>query len=77
MIIVGCAHSKIGNILKTAKKIGKPYALIGGFHGFKKFGLLKNLEIICPTHCTSHIKEIKERYPKKYIEGGAGKIIEI
>ncbi|MEA2103598.1 MAG: MBL fold metallo-hydrolase [Candidatus Cloacimonadota bacterium] len=77
VIIVGCAHPKIGNILKAAREVGKPYALIGGFHGFRKFNLLKNMEIICPTHCTRHIKEIKELYPKKYIEGGAGRIIEI
>jgi hypothetical protein len=29
------------------------------------------------THCTQNIREIKQRYPLKYIEGGAGKVIAI
>ena len=77
VIIVGCSHPGIGLILETAKQFGKPYALIGGFHGFKKYEVLEPLTIVCPTHCTQHIKEIKERYPEKYIEGGAGRVIEI
>ncbi len=77
VIIVGCSHPGIELILKTAKQFGEPYALIGGFHGFKKYELLEPLTIVCPTHCTQHIKEIKERYPEKYVEGGAGRVIEI
>ena len=77
IILVGCSHPGIGRILEAAKKFGKPYALIGGYHGFDEYELLKELAIVCPTHCTQHKKEIKERYPDKYIEGGAGRIIEI
>ena len=76
-VIVGCSHPGIELILETAKQFGEPYALIGGFHGFKKYKLLEPLTIVCPTHCTQHIKEIKKRYPEKYVEGGAGKVIEI
>jgi metal-dependent hydrolase (beta-lactamase superfamily II) len=36
-----------------------------------------NLDVICPTHCTQHIAEIKALYPEKYTEGGVGKIIEL
>lgn len=77
VIIVGCSHPGIKLILETAKQFGEPYALIGGFHGFNKYELLEPLTIVCPTHCTQHIKEIKKRFPEKYIEGGAGKVIEI
>jgi len=77
IILVGCSHPGIGRILEAAKKFGKPYALIGGYHGFDEYSLLENLQIVCPTHCTQHKKEIKERYPDKYMEGGAGRIIEI
>jgi 7,8-dihydropterin-6-yl-methyl-4-(beta-D-ribofuranosyl)aminobenzene 5'-phosphate synthase len=77
VIIVGCSHPGIGLILETARQFGEPYAIIGGFHGFKKFELLASLTLVCPTHCTEHIKEIKKLYPEKYIEGGAGKVIEI
>ena len=77
VVIVGCSHSEVKNILKAASKFDKPYALIGGLHGFRDFDLVEDLEYICPTHCTQYIEEIKRQYPKKYIEGGAGRIIEI
>lgn len=77
VIIVGCSHSGISNILKSASQFSKPYALIGGFHGFSEFELVKDLEIICPTHCTQYIDDIKSLYPEKYVAGGAGKIIEL
>jgi len=77
VLIVGCSHPYMGTILDTAKKFGKIYAIIGGMHGFSEFGLFKDLELICPTHCTQHKTELKELYPEKYIEGGVGRIIEI
>ena len=77
VIIVGCAHSKVENILDIASQFGKPYALIGGLHDFEDLDLLKDLEIICPTHCTEKIDEIKKMYPDKYISGGVGTVIEI
>ncbi|MBS3740759.1 MAG: MBL fold metallo-hydrolase [Candidatus Cloacimonetes bacterium] len=74
VIIVGCSHPGIEKIIKVASQFGKPYALIGGFHGFNDYPILKDLEIISAIHCTQHIKEIKQNYPDKYVEGGAGKI---
>jgi len=77
VLIVGCSHPKMESILKATSQFGKVYAIIGGLHGFNEFELFKDLGIICPTHCTQHIPEIKSLYPEKYIEGGAGQIIEI
>ena len=77
VIIAGCSHPGVGNILKSASQFGKVYALIGGLHGFSEFDLIKDLELICPCHCTSFISEIKRLYPEKYIAGGVGKIIEV
>lgn len=77
VLVLGCSHPKMENILKAASQFGKVYAIIGGLHGFNEFELFKDLGVICPTHCTQHIAEIKSLYPEKYIEGGAGKIIEI
>ena len=75
-IIVGCSHPKMESIIKTASKFGKVYGIIGGLHGTKPESL-KDLDLICPTHCTQYKAEIKSLYPEKYVEGGAGKIIEI
>ena len=77
VLIVGCSHPYMGNILEAGRKFGKIYAVVGGMHGFSKFELFQELELICPTHCTQHKAELKRLYPKKYVEGGAGKIIEI
>jgi 7,8-dihydropterin-6-yl-methyl-4-(beta-D-ribofuranosyl)aminobenzene 5'-phosphate synthase len=77
VLIAGCSHPKMKNILEAASQFGKIYAIIGGLHGFNEYDLFKDLGVICPTHCTQHIEEIKYLYPEKYIEGGAGRIIEI
>ena len=76
-VIVGCSHPGVQEILRAASEFGKVRTLIGGLHGFNDFNLIYNLENICPTHCTQFIQEIKELYPDKYIEGGAGRVIVI
>jgi len=75
VLIVGCSHPKMETILKTASEFGEVYAIVGGLHGFKEYDLFKNLELICPTHCTRHIAGIKSMYPEKFIDGGVGKIL--
>ena len=77
VLIVGCSHPYMGHILDKAKQFGKLYAIIGGMHGFSEFELFKNLELICPTHCTQHKEELKRLYPQKYIKGGTGRVVEI
>lgn len=77
VVIAGCSHSGVDTILKQAAAIGPVYALIGGLHGFSNFKALEGLSMVCPTHCTQHIPEIKNRYPEIYMEGGAGRIIEV
>jgi len=77
VLIVGCSHPKMSHILDAARKFGEIYGIVGGLHGFSEFELFKDLKLICPTHCTQHKAELKKLYPQKYIEGGAGKIIEI
>ena len=76
VILVGCSHPKMESIIKTASKFGKVYGIIGGLHSTKPESL-KDLDLICPTHCTQYKAEIKSLYPEKYVEGGAGKIIDL
>ena len=76
VVIVGCSHPRMEHILQVASQFGRVYGIIGGLHGTGPESL-KNLDLICPTHCTQHKTEIKELYPQKYIGGGAGRIIEI
>jgi len=77
VIIVGCSHPGLKNILQKASTLGKTFFLIGGLHDFDEYEILKNLKFICPTHCTKHINEIKDYYPKKFVPGGVGQIIKL
>jgi len=76
VIIVGCSHPKMEHIIKAASQFGRVYGIIGGLHGTKPHAL-KDFNLICPTHCTQYKAEIKSLYPEKYVEGGAGKVIEL
>ncbi len=77
IVIDGCSHPYMGHILDAARQFGEVYGIIGGLHGFSEFELFKGLKLICPTHCTQHKAEIKSLYAQEYIEGGAGRVIEI
>jgi len=77
VVITGCSHPGVKCILEAASQFGKVVALIGGLHGFNDFSLIRDLRLICPTHCTQHKAKIKSLYPEKYVQGGVGKIIEI
>lgn len=77
VVLTGCAHPGLENILEGAKKLGELRGVIGGFHGFDKFGHLDRLSLIIPCHCTAHKEKIMESYPDVSTVGYAGKIIEI
>ncbi len=76
VIIAGCSHPRMEHIISAASKFGKVYGIIGGLHGNRPESL-KNVGLICSTHCTQYKQEIKSLYPERYIEGGAGKVIDV
>lgn len=75
--IVGCSHPGVKEIVNSASTHGNVFALIGGLHGFNEFGIVKNMGLVCATHCTQHIPEIRSLYPEIFVEGGAGRLIEL
>lgn len=77
IVVVGCSHPGVDKILDAASQFGKPIAVIGGLHGFDQYDLIEDLQLVCPTHCTQHISEIKSLYPDKYLQGGAGQVIDL
>jgi len=77
VVIAGCSHPGVKAILEAASQFGPVFGLIGGLHGFSDFEVIKDLGLVCATHCTAHIGEIRERYPYTYREGGAGRVIEV
>lgn len=91
IIVTGCSHQGIVNILKRAKQMfERPiYMVFGGFHlggtpdaeleeiirSFKEIGVLK-----CgATHCTGEkaIGLFKKAYGKNYMPMGTGRVLEI
>lgn len=75
IVIAGCSHPGLGHILNKASEFGKVFGVIGGLHGFREFQLLANLSFICPCHCTQYKERIKNLFPDKCIECGAGRVI--
>ena len=86
IVITGCAHPGIVNIVKKAKELmkrDKVYLVLGGFHHppiscvkeFKELGVEK----VAPSHCTGDsVREaFREEYKEDFIEYGVGKVIEI
>ena len=89
VIITGCSHQGVVNILKRSKEIidKSIYLVFGGFHlmnntpaqleeiinSFKEIGV----EYCGATHCTGNdaIKAFKDAYGKKYRKMGTGKVI--
>lgn len=74
VVVAGCSHPPMPRILRAAAAFGNVYGIAGGLHGTPPESLA-NLQLICATHCTRYKDEIKSRYPRQYVEGGAGKII--
>lgn len=91
IIITGCAHPGIADIVRTAKNYLNDNVLLvmGGFHltgknkkevesivaDFKKLGV----KFVGPCHCSGDLARelFKKEYGKNYIEVGVGKKIEI
>lgn len=77
VLVAGCSHPGMRNIMNTASQFGEIYAIVGGLHGFDEYELFDDIDLICPAHCTRHSAEIKALFPSKYVEAGAGKILNL
>ncbi len=89
IIIAGCAHPNIVNIIEKSKKLSNNNILLvaGGFHYLhdnavqidNNIAKLKpyNIEYIAPSHCTGDmaIKQIKYIFGNSFVDSGVGKIL--
>jgi len=91
VVITGCAHPGVANIVKEVKKLvnGKMYLVLGGFHlawtsdsgirdiikSFRELGVRK----VSPSHCSGdRAKELfAEEYEDDFIDNGVGMVIEL
>jgi len=84
VIVTGCSHPGIINIIRRAKQIDeRVYLVIGGFHHppisvVNEFRNL-NVEKVAPCHCTGDFarEEFRKEYKEDFIKNGVGKVIEI
>lgn len=76
VLVVGCGHPGMVNIIDSVSHFGDVFAIIGGLHGFQEFEIMDQIEKICPAHCTRYKNKIQELYPEKYLEGGVGEVFE-
>lgn len=76
VIIVGCSHPSMDKIIKTASSFGQVYGIIGGMHDSSPKAL-EGLQLIVAAHCTQKKEKMQKLYPDAFVEGGAGKVIEI
>lgn len=91
ILITGCAHPGVSNIVQRAKEITGENIdyVIGGFHLFRSseeeiLATIRELkmlgvEFVTPTHCSGDlaIEMFKDAYRDNFIAGGVGRIIEI
>ncbi len=77
LVITGCAHPGLENIIVRSRELGEIYGVVGGFHEFSKLEKLQKIELIAPCHCTQYKQEINQKYPAQFREIKAGSIIEI
>jgi len=91
IIITGCAHPGIVNIVKYAKERYKKnvFLVMGGFHliGMGKREILNiakdlkglGVKYVAPSHCSGDVSKIvfKTIFGKHYIESGVGKVISL
>ena len=75
VLVTGCSHPPMKDIIEAASTYGKVYAIVGGLHATTEFELFKDFDYIAPAHCTQHKERIKSLYPEKYVTCGTGKEI--
>ena len=76
LVMTGCSHPGVGEIIDAASRFGKVYGVIGGFHGFRDFSRLNGLSLIVPCHCTQYKSEILELFPQQCVRCGVGLVLE-
>ncbi|MBA7618063.1 hypothetical protein ES703_25382 [subsurface metagenome] len=77
VVLTGCSHPGVSEILRAASRFGKVFGIVGGLHGFRDFDRLRGLSLICPCHCTQYKSELRCLFPEQYVACGAGLELEL
>ena len=77
IVVTGCAHPGLENIIERSRELGEIHGVLGGFHEFSKLEKLQGIRLIAPCHCTQYKQQIKDEYPDEFVEIKAGSVIEV
>jgi 7,8-dihydropterin-6-yl-methyl-4-(beta-D-ribofuranosyl)aminobenzene 5'-phosphate synthase len=72
LVLTGCSHPGVGEILQAASRFGRVFGIVGGLHGFHDFDQLEPLSLICPCHCTQYKSEICRLFRERCEQCSAG-----
>lgn len=75
MVVTGCAHPGLESIIEKSRKLGDIHAVLGGFHD-SDIGILNDIPLVIPCHCTKSMDKIKKENPESFRECKAGSIFE-
>ncbi|MHA2288263.1 MAG: MBL fold metallo-hydrolase [Promethearchaeota archaeon] len=75
ILLVGCCHPGLKEILNVFSNRVKIEAIIGGLHNTRVFSPLDSLKFIGACHCTNYNDILRVKYPEKYHEIKVGKDI--
>lgn len=68
VVIVGCAHPGLDDILSLARGLANIKAIIGGFHNFRHISLLEGIDFIGACHCTHNTDLIRNQFLEEFHE---------
>ena len=76
LIITGCAHPHVSQIIDRVSREGTVWGVIGGLHTVTDGDIdaLEGLAYVSASHCTDKIREIADRYPEAFRPGGLGAV---
>jgi 7,8-dihydropterin-6-yl-methyl-4-(beta-D-ribofuranosyl)aminobenzene 5'-phosphate synthase len=77
VVVTGCSHPGLDTIMNVARDFGTIYGVVGGFHGFDKLEILRDVEMIVPCHCTRLKKRILTDFPRTSSQCAAGCVFNI
>ena len=89
VVVAGCSHPGISNIIKAAKKIMKKevYMVLGGFHltdlsSESQKEIVKEIKTLgvkkcAPCHCSGNLELFKQVFGSDYVKMGVGSVVKI
>ncbi|MDH4123711.1 MAG: MBL fold metallo-hydrolase [Thermoplasmata archaeon] len=77
IVVTGCCHPGMREVLKEAEEIVEPNTIIGGIHDSDPAEIPDSIGQIILCHCTHNVEEIKKRFGARVSIGSAGAVYDL